>query len=99
MRRSLVVAVLLALSAVRAPACPELPIATDGPNPFDLQLGATNVNAVLGSGHLTAAYSRCGELTVLKWPGPSFYNQVDYISSNAPDARLLPHLGALDEEG
>src|SRR5262245_26466536 len=80
-------------------ACPELPVAHDAPNPFELQLGATNVNAALGSGRLTAAFSRCGELTVLKWPGPSFYGQLDYLSSNAPDARRLPHFGALDSQG
>jgi len=91
---------LLALS-IAAPvlACPELPILPDGPNVFDLQYGATNVNAALGSGALTAAYSKCGELTVLKWPGPSYYNQLEYLSSNAPDARILPHLGALDDHG
>src|SRR5262249_43892464 len=80
-------------------ACPELPVAHDAPNPFELQLGATNVNAALGSGRLPAAFSRCGELTVLKSPGPSIYGQLDYLSSNAPDARTLPHFGALDSQG
>src|SRR5262249_18099504 len=60
---------------------------------------ATNVNAALGSGKLTAAFSRCGELTVLKWPGPSYYGQLDYLASNTPDARTLPHFGALDSQG
>ena len=58
----------LVASAARGLACPQLPVAHDAPNPFELQLGATNVNAALGSGKLTAAFSRCGELTVLKWP-------------------------------
>src|SRR5262245_36566017 len=89
----------LLLGATAAGACPELPVAPDGPNPYDLQFGATNVNAALGSGRLTAAYSRCGELTVFKWPGPSYYNHLDYLSSNAPNARILPHLGALAEQG
>src|SRR5262245_13894798 len=89
----------LLLGAAAAGACPELPVAPDGPNPYDLQYGATNANAALGSGALTAAYSRCGELTVLKWPGPSYYNQLNYLSSNSPDARTLPHLGALDDQG
>ena len=71
------------MARVTSCACPELPVQPDGPNPYDLQYGATNVNAALGSGALTAAYSRCGELTVLKWPGPSFYSQLDYLSSNA----------------
>jgi hypothetical protein len=89
----------LVASAARGLACPQLPVAHDAPNPFELQLGATNVNAALGSGKLTAAFSRCGELTVLKWPGPSYYGQLDYLSSNAPDARTLPHFGALDSQG
>lgn len=71
----------------------------DAPNAVELQLGATNVNAALGNGQLTAAFSKCGELTVLRWPGPGGYNQLDYLTSNAPDARLQPHLGALDDQG
>src|SRR5581483_5954053 len=90
---------LAALHAAVTAACPELPILPDGPNVFDLQYGATNVNAALGSGALSAAVSKCGELTVLKWPGPSYYNQINYLSSNAPDARIRPHLGALDDQG
>ncbi len=89
----------LVASAARGLACPQLPVAHDAPNPFELQLGATNVNAALGSGKLTAAFSRCGELTVLKWPGPSYYSQLDYLASNAPDARTQPHFGALDSQG
>ncbi|TMA39954.1 MAG: hypothetical protein E6J79_01550 [Deltaproteobacteria bacterium] len=90
---------MLLMSAARAPACPELPIAPDGPNPYELQFGATNVNGVLGNGALTAAFSRCGELTVFKWPGPSYYNQLAYLTDNAPDVRTNPHLGALDGMG
>ena len=93
-------ALLVALVyAVPASACPELPLLPDGPNEFDLQYGATNTNAALGSGALTAGFSKCGEVTVLKWPGPSYWNQINYISSNAADARITPHLGALDGNG
>ena len=99
MRPRVLAVVLLVVHASLAGACPELPIPPDAPNAFDLQYGATNVNAALGSGRLTAAFSRCGELTVLKWPGPSYHNQLDYLSSNAPDARTLPHFGALDGQG
>src|SRR5262249_22673539 len=91
MPRYRLVLLALALPAMRAAACPELPVLPDAPNAVELQLGATNVNAALGSGGLTAAFSKCGELTVLKWPGPSFYNQLDYLTSNAADARLQPH--------
>jgi len=92
--------VTVALLVLPAEACPELPVAADAPNAFgEGMLGATNVNAALGSGRLTATLSRCGELTSLKWPGPSFYDQLAYLSDNAPDARLRPHFGALDDMG
>src|SRR5215470_8274136 len=91
------VVVATVLFAARAGACPELPVAPAVPNAYgELQLGATNVNAALGSGRLTATVSRCGELTSLKWPGPSFYDQLAYLTSNAADARTRPHFGALD---
>ncbi len=89
----------LVLRALPAVACPEVPVPPDGPNVYELQFGATNTNAALGSGALTAAFSKCGEMTVLKWPGPSYWNQIDYLASNAPDARTTPHLGALDGNG
>jgi hypothetical protein len=98
-RRALAAVLALAAVAGRAGACPELAVAPEVPNGIELQLGATNVNAALGNGRLTAAFSRCGELTVLKWPGPSLYDQLAYLTSNAPDARLTPHLGALDDQG
>src|SRR3989442_1027975 len=83
-----------------ADPCPELSVVPATANAFgELMLGATNVNAALGSGNLTATFSRCGELTSLKWPGPSFYDQLAYLSDNAPDARLRPHFGALDDMG
>lgn len=68
-------------------------------NDFELQWGATNSNAALGSGNLTATVSICGELSSLKFPGPSYSDQLDYISDNAPDARLRPHMGATDSAG
>src|SRR5437763_456607 len=98
MRRRLLLSFVVLLAARTADPCPELSVAPAAANPFgELMLGATNVNAALGSGNLTATLSRCGELTGLKWPGPSFYDQLAYLSGNAPDARLQPHFGALDD--
>src|SRR5947207_251594 len=99
MSRAPIVVIVLLVAAARAPACPELPVAPDATNPYELQFGATNVNGALGNGSLTAGFSRCGELTFFKWPGPSYYNQLAYLSDNAADARTLPHLGALDGMG
>jgi hypothetical protein len=97
----LITALVVALLTVRAAwSCPELSVLPDAPNAYgEEQLGATNVNAALGSGGLTAAVSRCGELTSLRWPSPSFYDQLAYLTSNAPDARTQPHFGALDDMG
>lgn len=61
--------------------------------------GATNVNAVVGHGKLTAGISRDGDLTVLSWPSPSYNDQLAYRSSNALDARSQPRFGALEEAG
>jgi hypothetical protein len=61
--------------------------------------GASNTNAVAGHGGLTAGISVDGDLTVLSWPGPSFADQLQYLSSNDLDVRTKPHLGALDGMG
>jgi MYXO-CTERM domain-containing protein len=61
--------------------------------------GASNTNAVAGHGALTAGISADGDLTVLSWPSPSYYDQLAYIASNDLDVRSEPHLGALDGMG
>ena len=99
MPRAWLALIVFLLPAACAAVCPELPSAPDAANPYELQFGATNVNAALGNGALTAAFSRCGELTVLKWPGPSYYNQLAYLTDNVANARTLPHLGALEAMG
>jgi glucoamylase len=94
------VGVLLAGAAGPARGCPpQLDALPEASNGIELGLGTTNSNAAIGSGRLTATLSRCGELTALKWPGPSYDDQLHYLTSNAPDARLLPHQGALDTMG
>jgi hypothetical protein len=98
-RRLAVVAALVFTSIRPSLACPPLPVAPDEVEPIERLFGATNVNAALGDGGLTAGFSRCGELTVLKWPGPSYHDQLDYLSSNAEDARRDPLLGALPSAG
>jgi hypothetical protein len=62
-------------------------------------LGASNVNAVAGHGGLTAGISRDGDVTVLTWPSPSCCDQLLYMTSNAPNVRTLPHLGAVEGMG
>ncbi|MFB6262767.1 MAG: glycoside hydrolase family 15 protein [Bradymonadaceae bacterium] len=62
-------------------------------------LGATNVEATTGNGRLTAGISREGDLSVLSWPSPSFWDQLHYITSNGPDAREQPRFGAPKRAG
>jgi hypothetical protein len=72
------------------------------PSTIDLTehiFGATNVNAVVGNGGLTAGVSVDGDLTMVAWPGPTFADQMLYLSSNDLDARSEPHFGALDGMG
>jgi glucoamylase len=87
------------LNSTAALACPPSTVAPEVAEGIELLYGATNVNAALGDGGLTAGVSRCGELTVLKWPGPSWADQLEYLTSNAADARMLPHFGALESHG
>lgn len=61
--------------------------------------GATTLNAVAGHGRLTAGISAEGDLAMLAWPGPGSPDQLNYLSSNRPNARGLPHTGVLDGMG
>lgn len=61
--------------------------------------GATRIHAALGHGKLTAALSKQGELTVLRWPGPSFFEHLNYKTALGADARKKPLFGAKPNEG
>ena len=56
----------------------------DAPSTVDIVehiFGASNTNAVAGHGGLTAGFSADGDLTLLSWPGPTFADQLAYLSS------------------
>lgn len=57
--------------------------------------GPTDVNAVSGNGKLSAGFNADGTLTVLKWPSPSFYDQIRYRTTD----RSAPRMGAAPNEG
>ncbi len=71
----------------------------DGANGVELVFGATNIRAVSGDGRTTLAVAPDGTWTVLKWPGPSVFDHLDYRTSNAANARVLPYLGAAPSQG
>ena len=57
--------------------------------------GPTDINAVTGNQGLTAAFNDRGTMTVLKWPSPSFYDQLDYRTTD----RSEPRMGAAANDG
>jgi len=57
--------------------------------------GATDINAVSGNQGLSVAFNSEGTITVFKWPNPSFYDQVKYMTTERDSKRL----GALANEG
>ena len=57
--------------------------------------GPTDINAVTGNRGLTAAFNDAGTVTVLKWPSPSFYDQLDYRTTD----RSEPRMGAAVNDG
>jgi MYXO-CTERM domain-containing protein len=66
---------------------------------FEELLGATDVNAAIGNGGATAGLSAQGELTVLRWPSPSYFQHADFSTANGMNPRSLPHFGARDNQG
>lgn len=57
--------------------------------------GPTDISAVTGNQTLTAAFNPKGTMTVLKWPSPSFYDQLDYRTTD----RSEPRMGAEPNDG
>jgi hypothetical protein len=105
--RSLLACALLAGAlAASAPAAAQL--AVPGPlqkpgNPFCFKptektyevYGPTDIGATTGNGRLSVAVNPQGTLSVLKWPSPSYYDQLKYFTVD----RDLPRLGLEPNEG
>ncbi|TMK21568.1 MAG: hypothetical protein E6G68_03275, partial [Actinobacteria bacterium] len=71
-------------------------IASNGPQLTNSELiGPTPIDSSLGSGGLTAGFTPEGTLAVLSWPGPSTVNQMQYLTTNRPQARE----GAAENQG
>lgn len=65
------------------------------PGPSGEMYGPTDVNATSANGRMAAAFNRQGTVTVLRYPRPSYYDQVKYRTSS----RDADRLGALENEG
>ena len=57
--------------------------------------GPTDISAVTGNGNASVALNPEGTVTVLKWPSPSYYDQIKYRTTD----RSRPRLGARKNEG
>lgn len=58
--------------------------------------GPTDIGGTVGNGRLSVAVNPHGTLSVLKWPSPSYYDQLKYktISRDLPRLGLAPNEGA-----
>jgi len=64
--------------------------------------GPGNVTGISGNGGLTAGFGYAGELTVLRWPTPSYHDQIRYRTpflTNACPERKKPRNGADENMG
>lgn len=66
---------------------------------FEELFGATNIYGHVGNSSVAAAFSKRGEMTVFHWPSPSYFEHLNYLASNAENARDLPYFGALPQMG
>jgi GH15 family glucan-1,4-alpha-glucosidase len=57
--------------------------------------GPTDISAVSGNGGMSVAVNHEATVTVLKWPTPSYYDQIKYRTTD----RSKPRFGALPNEG
>ncbi|MDP9066947.1 MAG: hypothetical protein M3N53_01185 [Actinomycetota bacterium] len=57
--------------------------------------GPTDISAVSGNQQMSVAVNEDATVTVLKWPTPSYYDQIKYRTTD----RAEPRLGALPNEG
>jgi glucoamylase len=57
--------------------------------------GPTDINGVAGNGRMAVGISSTGTVTVLKWPRPSYHDQVRYRTTSRDEQRL----GARENDG
>ncbi len=61
--------------------------------------GPTRINGVVGNGALSCGISEWGEITVLRYPSPSHWDQLDYKTKPGEKSRELKYFGALPNQG
>lgn len=98
-RRLLSLGLSLALSVGilgMAPARAQTNGACQDPSPDTYEdYGPTDITAVSGNQKMSVAFNEAATVTVLKWPSPSYYDQIKYRTTD----RSAPRMGALPNEG
>lgn len=90
------VALLLSLSGHGAPGHAQTAAECMQPGePTPEDFGPTDVTAVTGNRRLSVGINDEGTVTVLRWPSPSYYDQIKYRTVD----RSQPHMGSLPNEG
>lgn len=74
------------------------------PDMIEHLFGATNINAFTGNGGLSVGFSEKGEITVLRWPSPGYYDHINYFTPIIPvdegrHAYDLAYMGAKSNMG
>jgi hypothetical protein len=94
--RALVGLLLLAGVIGTSPASGQTPgQCTSGPPGSPEEAGPTDMTAVSGNRRLSVGLDGAGTVTVMKWPSPSYYDQIKYRTTD----RGAPRMGALPNEG
>lgn len=100
--RALALGVALS-GAMTAPAARAVPPPQPSvPSTVDLiehLFGASNVNGVVGNGHLTVGISAIGDGAVLSWPSPSYTDQLLHLGDNDLEVRSRRKLALADSMG
>ena len=94
---SLCLSVVLAGAVLgAAPARAQTSSACQDPSPETYEdYGPTDITAVSGNQKMSVGVNSSATVTVLKWPSPSYYDQVKYRTTD----RSEPRMGALPNEG
>ena len=99
LRRSVALSAALSLTIASFVTSPVLaqttPSCNDTTEETPEDFGPTDISAVSGNRRMAAAVNPDGTVTVLKWPSPSYFDQVKYRTTD----RSLPRFGALPNEG
>ncbi|MEW5848894.1 MAG: hypothetical protein AB2A00_08770 [Myxococcota bacterium] len=77
-------------------------VASQDPDAIERLDGPSRMDALLGNGQLTVGMTPDGEVAVLRWPSPSFYDHLHHVTAHQTHdvhPRDLPRMGAAITDG